>query len=87
MRNGRKEFLMTTQETFQSNEHIVRQDKNRIKVCFPKFTIKRSLKNSENGKITIRVYTNDLKKSLRIRICSEHNSFHVEHLFEKKISR
>uniref|UniRef100_A0A914P4D5 RING-type domain-containing protein n=1 Tax=Panagrolaimus davidi TaxID=227884 RepID=A0A914P4D5_9BILA len=88
MRNGRKEFLITRNKgTFRFNEDTVEQDENRIKFCFPKFTVKRYLKNGENGEVTIRVYTNDPKKSLKIKICSEHQSYFVEHLFEKKISR
>uniref|UniRef100_A0AC35G4G4 RING-type domain-containing protein n=1 Tax=Panagrolaimus sp. PS1159 TaxID=55785 RepID=A0AC35G4G4_9BILA len=87
MRNGRKEILTTTQRTFRSNEGIFEQDKNCIKFYFPKFTVKRSFKNDENGKITICVYTNDPKKSLKIKICSEHQSFFVEHFLGNKITR
>uniref|UniRef100_A0A914NXS7 Uncharacterized protein n=1 Tax=Panagrolaimus davidi TaxID=227884 RepID=A0A914NXS7_9BILA len=72
---------------FRSNEDYVRQNINRIKFCFPKFSINRSLRNGENGKVTIHVYTNDPNKSLKIKICPEHQSFFVEHLFEKKINR
>uniref|UniRef100_A0A914R3P5 RING-type domain-containing protein n=1 Tax=Panagrolaimus davidi TaxID=227884 RepID=A0A914R3P5_9BILA len=71
----------------ENGKDFVRQNKNRIKFCFPKFTIKRSLKNGENGKVTIHVYSDDPKKSLEIQICPEHQSFFVEHLFEKKITR
>uniref|UniRef100_A0A914QJ67 RING-type domain-containing protein n=1 Tax=Panagrolaimus davidi TaxID=227884 RepID=A0A914QJ67_9BILA len=89
MRNGIKEFLVKTQRegSFRSDEDFVRQNTNFIKFCFPKFTIKRSLKNGDNGKVTIRVYTNGSNKSLKIQICSEHQSFYVEHLFEEKITR
>uniref|UniRef100_A0A914P5P2 Uncharacterized protein n=1 Tax=Panagrolaimus davidi TaxID=227884 RepID=A0A914P5P2_9BILA len=66
MQNERKEFLITTQNIggFRSNEDFVRQNENCIKFYFLKFIIKRSLKNCENGKVTIRVYTNDPNKSL-----------------------
>uniref|UniRef100_A0A914QSR0 Uncharacterized protein n=1 Tax=Panagrolaimus davidi TaxID=227884 RepID=A0A914QSR0_9BILA len=89
MQNGRKEYLITTQNMggFRFNEDYIRQNVNRIKYYFSKFTIKRSLKNGENGKVTIRVYSNDPNKSLKIQICPEHQSFFVEHLFEKKIYR
>uniref|UniRef100_A0AC35EV75 Uncharacterized protein n=1 Tax=Panagrolaimus sp. PS1159 TaxID=55785 RepID=A0AC35EV75_9BILA len=89
MRNGIKEFLVKTPNKgfFRSNDDFVRQDVNRIKFCFSKFTIKRSLKNEENGKIIIRVFTNDPKKSLKIQICPEHQSFFIEHFFEIKITR
>uniref|UniRef100_A0A914QUH2 RING-type domain-containing protein n=1 Tax=Panagrolaimus davidi TaxID=227884 RepID=A0A914QUH2_9BILA len=82
----RTEFLNTTRnkETIRSNEDIVRQGNYHIRFRFPRFTIIRSLKN---GEVTIFVYTDDPKKSLEIQICSEHQSFFVEHLFEKKISR
>uniref|UniRef100_A0A914Q744 Uncharacterized protein n=1 Tax=Panagrolaimus davidi TaxID=227884 RepID=A0A914Q744_9BILA len=89
MQNGRKEYLITTQNMggFRSNEDYIPQNVNRIKYNFPKFTIKRSLKNDESGKVTIRVCTNDPNISLKIKICREHQSFFVEHLFEKKITR
>uniref|UniRef100_A0A914QQD9 RING-type domain-containing protein n=1 Tax=Panagrolaimus davidi TaxID=227884 RepID=A0A914QQD9_9BILA len=80
----RKEFFITTEKTFRSNEGLVRQDKNCIKFCFPKFIVKRSL---ENGKVTILVYTSDPNKSLKIQICPEHQSFFVEHSLGNKISR
>uniref|UniRef100_A0A914PGY0 RING-type domain-containing protein n=1 Tax=Panagrolaimus davidi TaxID=227884 RepID=A0A914PGY0_9BILA len=89
IRNGRKEFFVETprEGTFRSNEDFVQQDVNCIKFCFPKFTINRSLRNGESVKVTIRVYTNDSNKSLKIKICPEHQSFYVEHIFEKKINR
>uniref|UniRef100_A0A914PI52 RING-type domain-containing protein n=1 Tax=Panagrolaimus davidi TaxID=227884 RepID=A0A914PI52_9BILA len=86
--NGERiEFKTQTMEGFLSNEDFIRQNVNRIKYCFPKFTIKRSLKNGENGKVTFRVYSNDPNKSLKIQICPEHQSFYVEHLIENKITR
>uniref|UniRef100_A0AC35GSM2 Uncharacterized protein n=1 Tax=Panagrolaimus sp. PS1159 TaxID=55785 RepID=A0AC35GSM2_9BILA len=81
------EFKTQNIEGFRSNEDFVRQNKNCIEFCFSTFTIKRSLNNGENGKVTIRVYTNDPNKCLKIRICSEHQSFFVEHPFEEKIIR
>uniref|UniRef100_A0AC35GYG0 RING-type domain-containing protein n=1 Tax=Panagrolaimus sp. PS1159 TaxID=55785 RepID=A0AC35GYG0_9BILA len=89
MQNWQKKFLVESQNkgTFRSNEDYVRQDVKCIQFCFPKFTIKRSFKNSENGKVTVSVYTNDPDKSLKIKICPGHQSFYVEHLYEKKITR
>jgi hypothetical protein len=52
--------------TIRSDEDFVRTDKNRTKFCFLRFTVKQSL-FSFNGKITIRVYTKDSNKSMRIR--------------------
>uniref|UniRef100_A0A914PVR8 Uncharacterized protein n=1 Tax=Panagrolaimus davidi TaxID=227884 RepID=A0A914PVR8_9BILA len=87
MQNGQKAFVVKTSWTAlnRSDKDFVQQDENCIKFCFPKFTVRRSLKKGENGKTTIRVYANDPNKSLRITICPEHQSFSVEHLFETKI--
>uniref|UniRef100_A0A914QL69 RING-type domain-containing protein n=1 Tax=Panagrolaimus davidi TaxID=227884 RepID=A0A914QL69_9BILA len=85
--NGQKAFVVKTSWTSfdRSDKDYVRQGANSIQFCFPKFTVRRSLKKGENGKTTIRVYANDPNKSLRIRICPEHQSFSVEHLFGAKI--
>uniref|UniRef100_A0A914QQV2 RING-type domain-containing protein n=1 Tax=Panagrolaimus davidi TaxID=227884 RepID=A0A914QQV2_9BILA len=86
--NGERfEFKTQNMGDFRSDEDFVRQNKNFIKFWFPEFTILRSLKNGENGKVTICVYTNGSNKSMKIQICPEHQSFFVEHLFEKKRTR
>uniref|UniRef100_A0A914QV09 Uncharacterized protein n=1 Tax=Panagrolaimus davidi TaxID=227884 RepID=A0A914QV09_9BILA len=87
MENGQKAFVVKTSWTSldRSDKDYVRQGANGIQFCFPKFTVRRSLKKGENGKTTIRVYANDLNKSLKITICPEHQLFSVEHLFETKI--
>uniref|UniRef100_A0A914PKE1 Uncharacterized protein n=1 Tax=Panagrolaimus davidi TaxID=227884 RepID=A0A914PKE1_9BILA len=73
--------------TIRSDEDFVRTDKNRTKFCFLGFTVKQSLFSLNGIRITIRVYTKDSNKSMRIRICPEHQSFFVVHLLENKINR
>uniref|UniRef100_A0A914PC47 Uncharacterized protein n=1 Tax=Panagrolaimus davidi TaxID=227884 RepID=A0A914PC47_9BILA len=73
------EIILTT---YQSKKlDIIRGKTNE------KSIILRSLKNGDNGKVTICVYINDSNNSMKIQICPEHQSFFVEHLFEKKRTR
>uniref|UniRef100_A0A914QCB5 Uncharacterized protein n=1 Tax=Panagrolaimus davidi TaxID=227884 RepID=A0A914QCB5_9BILA len=81
---GFRSILTTYQST---NEDFVRQNKYCIEYCFSKFTIKRSLKPGENGKVTIRVYSNNPNKCLKIQICPEHQTFYVEHFLGNKINQ